>query len=149
MDYSYARLTQADIERIAQQDGVTVMKETYDREYDEWTVEKVTKCVDALVGYTKICIDEGIDDVKTIRRGAIKLDEQLLGFAVTHRVFFEKLTTPEFVSDARALTAVRALIATKRRVDRGEITDTEAKHYAAGVALQQATDSTPRLPPPQ
>ena len=73
---------------------------------------------------------------------ALKLDEVILGFALTHRVFFEKLTTPEFVSDPRALQAVRTLIATKKRVDRGEITDTEAKHFAAGVALQQATHSS-------
>jgi hypothetical protein len=146
MKHSYARLTEDDLRRIAQQDGATVMKETYEREYDQWSIEQVTACVDALVGYTTICVDEGIVDIKTIRRGALKLNEQILGFALTHRIFFEKLTTPEFVSDTRALRAVRALIAMKRRVDCGEITDTEARQHAAGVALQHAARASPRPP---
>lgn len=144
MQYNLHKLTADDMARLAQRDDVTVMTEVHDRVYDPWPLARVSACVHRLIAFTAAASpDETVD---AIRARAIADDEEFGEFSRTHQLWFERMTTPTFVADPRAIVATKALLATRARMEEGHITEQQAREHAAGVALRHAVEESRARP---
>lgn len=143
MNYRVARLNEEELRKLAaERDDVVVYTETHDRVYEPWDSARLRRTVDKLCELTLRYSDT--DDASCLRGRVVAEDADVAEFSNTHARMFEKLTTPDFVRDPRALKAMYTLIATYDRMRQGVISEEDARTHAAGVAIRHAleTDSS-------
>lgn len=136
-------LTQERLEELAHTPNVTVMKPQYDVTFDPWPDDRLQDCIKRLTRITRSSKDES-----DARETASK-DPDLMQFAQVYQTFFKKLTSPEFVNDRRAMEAMMALVALRRRANTHEISENEANAQAVGVVMAVSEKKTdgPRAGP--
>lgn len=142
-DFSYTvqQHTPEQLRKLAERDkSVIVMENTYDRRYEPKPAKSVSELVRRLRAITlKATTPEEA-------RRVANADAELSAFGKQYAVLFAKMTTPAFVQDERAILAVEALIDTRARVERGELSARVAEETAAGVAIRKAmADDTSRV----
>ena len=84
-------------------------------------------------------------------------DEELRQFSTTHRVFFDRLTTPAFVDNPTNIRTLHKMIEIRHDMDSNRITSDEGNRRAAEAALanlSHAVDvakarASAQAPPPE
>ena len=133
MEYSMGQFTPAQLRAMAEDDPrVTVMEHTWDRNYEPYVASRVEAIVTRLKSITITC-----SSAEAARAEANK-DEELCDFGQRYKLLFEKMTTPEFVADPRAIQAVLSLIDIRQRVETGRLSARTAEEHAAGIAIRKA-----------
>ena len=134
-DYTVQSFTPEQMRRMAENDpSVIVMQNTHDRTYEPLKSNNVTDIVNRLKVLT---LELKAQDIV---RAKAQEDPVLKDFSSKYKVLFEKMTTLEFVQDDRALNAIAALIDTRAKVERGELSARVAEETAAAVAIRKAID---------
>lgn len=116
-----ARLDSEQRERLAEQDGVTVMEATYARTFQPWTRDRLLSTIDEYAQLTR----EG-------KPAHAALDE----FRQSHVKMSEKLGDIEFVKDARKVEALKSLVRIRAAVHSRSLTEEQGSQAAARVACE-------------
>lgn len=135
MEYSMGQFTPAQLRTMAENDPrVTVMEHTWDRSYEPYAASRVEAIVSRLKSITMAS-----SSAEAARKEANE-DEELCTFGQRYKLLFEKMTTPEFVADPRAIQAVLSLIDIRQRVESGRLSARTAEEHAAGIAIRKALE---------
>jgi hypothetical protein len=124
--------TNTDLEDLAKQPHVTVMKHTHDKHFSPWSSDRVNAMVDLIITTTNEHKNHSVEEIQKI----CKLDHDIQEFADKYKTIFKKLTNPSFVTDNDNLHVLRKMILLKAAVDRGMISEEEAQAESTDIALK-------------
>jgi len=114
---------------LAEKPNTTVYKHVHDIVFTPWPSEKVAQVTKVLVQKTL-----SDNDADKTRREVVK-DDELRYFSEHYKVFFMKLTDPEFVTVPRNVQMTLKLIQLKQDVERGKTSEVDAAASASSMAL--------------
>ena len=139
----FESLTPEALEKIAERNDTIVMKEEYDH-FEAWEVSKVRACVMKLRN-----IAVRAESEREAREQALK-DPVLAEFSKHYRTIFKRMTQPEVARKEENVQTILHFMELKERMDRGELTEMQAKSLASDFAISSllAQAGAPK-PPPQ
>jgi len=141
--YQSRRLSQAELEAAASQDGTTVMRSVYDNEYKAWRVCDVDAVMQSIVQETHAAQASGVVDTASIQTRAMQRPG-VAAFAALHPVTVKLLCTPSFVANEDSMTMTRTMMRERYRVETGQVTQEEANQRVANETLAQLYQAAKR-----
>jgi hypothetical protein len=131
MKRTVGTFTKEQLAEIANRPNHIVYEPTHDFHFEPWKSEQVAAVTTAIIQKTKEW--EGTPDAL---RKELTNDTQICEFAARYKVFFDKLTTPEFVADDKHLKVLQGMLSVRANVDNGTLSEEEAKTQCADLALK-------------
>lgn len=125
-------LTDERLQELAAQPNTTVMKPVHDVTFEPWPPEEIETIMDTLIKLTK---EFGS------KASALALkDAKMKRFSETHVTMFSKLTNENFCADSRKVAIFRAMIATRKEMVKGNLSEFGAREKLTQIALQEMTN---------
>ena len=121
----------AQLRNLAEQPNVTVMQAGHDTIFEPWPSDRVQSTIQRLVTLAfehPTLSDEHLRD-------RVKADDAIREFASKYQVFFDKLTTREFIKVPENVQIVLKLVQLRAEVERGCTSAEMAQAKASDIAL--------------
>ena len=118
--------SEAELQRLAEQPNIVVMKPTHDITFTPLPVLEVDAIVTRLVDVTRTHAEPA---------RAVEGDAELAAFAAKYGTMAKKLCDKDFVADERNIEIIRRMLRMKGRVDSGELDETVARAEVSDLAL--------------
>lgn len=127
-------LERKQLEKLSEKKGNVVLVEEHDLKFEPWPSTRLNKCIDMILEITHD--PEHELDVDKIRKKC-KEKLELLKFSNYHHTMFERLTDPKFAHDERFTNGIKMMIATKEKMEMGELeTQEDADKEIVGKLLK-------------
>lgn len=123
-------VTDEELAAIAQRDHTTVMKNTYDNNFDPWDNRRVRAAVSGVVAAAKRL--KNVEEVKAF----IETDKELAEFTRLHPTISEKLSDISIVENPKHMQVIDFLLDTQYNVQQNSLEAGEAASRVAAFAMK-------------
>ena len=94
-----------------------------------------------------VTIAAGCDTAEAAREVCSK-DEELRAFGELYQKFYEKFSTPEIARNREHVHVAMEMIRLHEQMQRGQLSETDAKSQVSDIALASLMRQTPEAPKP-
>ena len=121
------------LREFAKKDDVTVYQPVHDVEYEPWAADDVRTIVKCLEQNAYDSPNADDDALKAMTRN----DPRLIEFAEKYQVFYEKLTTGDFVRQKSNVVLMLKLVGLRAAMEKGDIRFDEAQAEATNATMSE------------